>query len=339
MRFLLLFFLITTCLLPGYGKCLADDKLYVSVWAEYLPSWVFKEFSEESGIKVVPQFYAHRNSGYTQLLAAMSQTDLALTCQEHLDMLKMRGSIEPIDFSKLRNIRHLQLADLPEQISKEFTHAVPFDWHLLGFLVNRDLVDPELVKSCADLWNPMVSGKVYLPDESRILVSVALLSLGYSANSGDAQQLKQAGDRLKQLLPLADAVSNYGMIDAITRGSTAVAVVWNGMPSGLNLAELSNLVFVLPQDTPLLLVESWVIPANAANREAAYAFIDFLMRPDIANRISHENGYPTINQAATLPHAIDTNVLLNPPPTLLRRAELEHYVPAISDLTISAVQE
>ncbi len=328
-KFLLGLMLVLLTCGAGLAK---DQQLYVSLWAEYLPGWVWQRFTEETGIKVIPKFYAQRAGASTQLAQTMPPVDLALAWQGASVQLKSQGLIQAIDYSRLQNFSHLQLTLLPALMEKNFSHAVPFDWHVMGLIINKELIDVNLVKSFADLWRPELKGKVFLPEEPRILASLALMSLGYSPNSANAEELAQAYAKALVLVAQVDGVGNYGMMDAMSRGSAAAALVWNGMPGGmLNLAAWPSIAFVLPQGQPLLLVECWVIPKNAQNQDAAYAFMDFLMRPDIAGRLGRELGYPTINQAVSLPEVIYDNVLFNPPLKLVEEAVFEGHVPALDE--------
>lgn len=322
-------FLLLLLLSPSMA--LAENKpLYVTIWAEYLPGWVWQEFYQETNIKVITRFYAQRSMGYEQILKTLPHNDLALTCFEHAQYLQQQDKIAPIDFERLQNKNYLQLFSLPKEFRQNFSHCLPFDWHLLGLVVNSQLIDPARLGSFAALWDDDITSRLYLPEEPRVLASMGLLALDASCNSDNAGKVNLARQNMEKLLPLADGVANYGLHDAMARGNTAVGLVWSGMSTGFNLNKLSNIKFVVPAGKPVLLVEGWVISKQAANLEGAYAFMDFLMRPDIAARLAGECGYPTINTQAKLPAAVAGNILYNPPLNMVREAELEKYVPLIT---------
>lgn len=328
MKYLLsLFFLMALLLPPAHAR--ADDKLYVSLWAEYIPSWVFQEFTKETGIKVVPKFYAQRHAVYNQLLETLSHMDLVMVCQDQAERFKASGDIMPIDYSRFKNVDNLGVLPPREAGRGGFSHTLPFNWHVMGLIVNRDLVDADMIKSFADLWRPEIRAKVFLPEEPRVLASLGLLVFKNSPNSADNGQLRQAFEKINELIPLVNECANYGMVDAFNSGSAAVTILWRSAPELFKLTALPNMVFILPEGKPLIMMESWIIPVTAQNQNAAYAFMDFIMRPDIADRISREVGFPTINRAVEPPQEISGNVLLNPSPELIENAWWENYTPAI----------
>ena len=64
------------------------------------------------------------------------------------------------------------------------------------------------------------------------------------------------------------------------------------------LEDMPSLTYVYPREGAVVWFDSFVIPKNAKNVEAAHKFIDFMLRPQVAALISTEIGYATPNLPA-----------------------------------------
>ena len=75
----------------------------------------------------------------------------------------------------------------------------------------------------------------------------------------------------------------------------------------------------------MLWMDSMVIPKNARNVENAHAFIDYLLRPDVAKTISEEIGYATPNTAALklMAPEVRNNPIVYPDPETVQKGEFQ----------------
>ena len=60
-----------------------------------------------------------------------------------------------------------------------------------------------------------------------------------------------------------------------------------------------DIVYSVPKEGAPIWFDLMVIPADAANAEAAHLFIDFMMRPQVIARISNEVYYANAVEAAS----------------------------------------
>lgn len=72
---------------------------------------------------------------------------------------------------------------------------------------------------------------------------------------------------------------------------------WSGE---IALAQSENpaIRYVIPSEGTLLFVDNLAIPARSSQATLAHAFIDFLLRPEIAARIANYTRYASANSAA-----------------------------------------
>ena len=166
------------------------------------------------------------------------------------------------------------------------------------------MVAPEDAPSrWSDLWNEKFSGEILMQDSVRDAFMVALKSLGYSMNSADTAQLEEAKELLVKQKPLVQAYVIDQVRDKMIGGEAAVGVIYSGEMLYIqeeveNLGLEYDLEYVLPEEGTNVWIDSWVIPANAKNKENAEKWIDFLCRPEIAKMNFEYITYPTPNQGA-----------------------------------------
>ena len=172
-----------------------------------------------------------------------------------------------------------------------------------------------------------------MQDSVRDAFMVALKSLGYSMNTENAEELKEARDLLIAQKPLVQAYVIDQVRDKMIGGEAAVGVIYSGemlyiQDEVANLGLDYTLEYVIPEEGTNLWFDSWVIPANARNKENAEKWIDFLCRPDIAKMNFEYITYSTPNNAAKelLEEDIQTNKAIFPDMDELEGSEVFQYL-------------
>jgi spermidine/putrescine transport system substrate-binding protein len=163
--------------------------------------------------------------------------------------------------------------------------------------VNSEKVDPKTVQSWADLWRPEFKGRLLLPNDMRGVLGIGLKLLGHSLNSRDAAQIKASYEKLRPLMASVKVFDSDSPKQAILSGEVDLAVMWNGEAKVAN-EENPKIVYVYPREGFSMWMDNLSIPKGAKNVDSAYAFIDFIMTPEISARICSEMGYATPNKAA-----------------------------------------
>ena len=90
------------------------------------------------------------------------------------------------------------------------------------------------------------------------------------------------------------------------------------------MSENENLAYVVPSEGPNLWFDNIVIPKTVGNKEGAYAFINFLLRPEIAAQNAKYVGYATPNKdaLALLPEDITSDESFYPTEEAMSKMEV-----------------
>ena len=107
--------------------------------------------------------------------------------------------------------------------------------------------------------------------------------------------------------------SNY--IDALANGEICIAVGWSGdiLQARDRAAEAGQGVVIkynVPKEGTIIWFDMYAIPADAPHPNNAHAFINFMMKPEVAAKNSNFVNYATGN-AASLP-LVDESVRNDP---------------------------
>lgn len=303
----------------------ADNTLNLFIWSEYMPDEVLADFTKKTGIKVKLTTYDSNETMYAKLkMLGGKGYDIVVPSAEYVSRMAAEDLIAPIDASRLGNLSNLDeiFRDLP--YDPKNAHSIPYMWGTTGIAVNTDLVPAGQVTSYADLWNPALAGKLLLPDDMRTTFGMALKVLGYSTNDTDPAHIEQAYLRAKSLYPAVKVFDSDSPKQALLNREVAVAVLWNGEAYVAN-GENDKIVYVYPKEGANRWVDNLCIPQNAVHADNAYAFINYLLEPEVAAKISQEMGYATPNKAAMplLPAELRDNPIVYPPADKLQGSEFE----------------
>jgi spermidine/putrescine transport system substrate-binding protein len=156
----------------------------------------------------------------------------------------------------------------------------------------------------------------------RETLGATLASLGYSYNTTDPQQIEAAFERLRELKPAIAQFSSFGWEDQLIAGDLDLCMTYSHLGNALP-AEHPNLRYVIPASGSSLWTDTMVIPKDAPNPAAAYAWLNFMLEPENAAFAVQRLGFATPSQAAfdRLPAELQASETLFPPQTVLANCE------------------
>ena len=211
---------------------------------------------------------------------------------------------------------------------QENKYSVPFMWGTVGILYDSTRVTEEEASSWSVLWNEKYAKEIFMLASIRDTLGVALKYLGYSMNTRDPAQLKEATQLLIEQKPLVKAYQVDETKEKMVIGEGALAVVYSG--DALYAMDLNeNLAYSVPVEGSNVWIDPMVIPATAKNKENAEKFINFLCRPDIAQMNCEYIYYSSPNDGAIalMGEEYTENETINPPQDVIDRCEFFHDIP------------
>jgi spermidine/putrescine-binding protein len=269
--------------------------LNLFVWTEYIPPDMQECFELVSGVKVNRDEYSANEEMYAKLSAGGSSYDLVQPTDYIVSLMIRQGLLQELDHSKLPNIKNYNPNYLNFAFDPGNKYTVPYLAGTDAIVYNADKVaNPP--KSWADLWKPEYAGKMVFLDDSRAVIGLTLLTLGYDVNTKDPAQLDQAKKKLTELVPSIKIFDSDSPKTALIAGDVDLGMTWTG-EAFLAQKEKPGIQYVYPTEGAIIWQDNWAMPKDAPHADAAYAFMNYTMQANIFWMILRDFPYTMTNQA------------------------------------------
>ncbi|NJD30569.1 MAG: polyamine ABC transporter substrate-binding protein [Gammaproteobacteria bacterium] len=298
---------------------------------------MLEEFTKETGIKVNYDVFDSNEVLQTKLLAGNTGYDVVVPSASFLELQIKAGVFQKLDKSKLPNWGNLDKGIL-ERVGRHDPgnqYAVNHMWGTtaIGYNVKKvKAIDPNApVDSWALLLDPKWSSKfkscgisvLDAPDE---VVGIILAYLGKDPNSENLDDLKAAEDVLMKLRPNVRMIHSSQYIDSLANGDICVSLGWSGdILQAKSRAEEAKqgveIALSVPKEGTIIWFDMYAIPADAPHPGNAHAFINFMMKPEVAAANSNFVHYANGNAASVplLDPAVRNDPGVYPPPEVMNK--------------------
>jgi putrescine transport system substrate-binding protein len=316
---------------PSSGTGGAKD-LNLYIWSDYLASNTLPDFEKQTGIKVHAAYFDTNETLETKLLAGSSGFDIVVPTASYFERQIKAGAFLTLDKSKLPNLKNMD----PQLMAKvalhdpDNRHGVIYLWGTNGIGYNEKMVKALMPDAPLDSWrlvfDPAVASKVAkcgisLLDSPAEMLRAVYSYMGKNPNSQSADDLAQAEAVLIKIRPYIRNFSSSEYIEALANGDLCVSVGYNGdvMQARDRSREANKgieIKYTVPKEGSILWFDMLAIPKDAPDPESAYAFMNYMMTPQVIADVSNFKRYANANAASqplVLP-AVKDDPGIYPPP-------------------------
>lgn len=300
--------------LSAFNVSAANDVLNVYNWAEYMPTDVIKAFEKEYDVTVNYSTFDNNESMYTKLKLLDSKGyDVAFASTYFIEKMAREGMFAKIDKSKMHHLNDVYPGLMKQPFDPNNDYSLPYVWGLTGISYNAEVITHDQVTSWNDLWNKNFEQQVMLLDDVRDVFGMALRAQGDSINSTSETEIKQAYEKLLQLRQNIVVYNSDAPHVPYVTGEAMVGMQWNGN-AFMAKKEMPELKFVYPTEGAILWMDNFIVPKGSENKDLAFKFIDFFMRPENQAKIVEELGFPAPNKQAKqfLPAELQNDPMIFP---------------------------
>lgn len=295
--FVLCISLITGCTSSGTASSETDKTLTLFTWEGMFPQDVLDGFTEETGIKINYNNFDFDETMLAKLEAAKGgDYDLVIADDYIIETVIAEGLAQKLDKSKLKNYENINPVYQGQFYDPEDEYTVPYGAGLQTIVFDPERVDIEIT-GYADLFDPSLKDNVGVIANYRVINGLALKILGESYNTEDIATIEAAGEKLLELTPNIRVIKDDNLQDDLLSGEIAAAVMYTSQVTNAKLAN-PDLKVVLPSEGVGFGIMAGFIPSEAPEPDAAYAFIDYILRPEISAQCFEWLGYYSTNLAA-----------------------------------------
>lgn len=327
--------LLTLCLLLP-AAAMAQEVVNVFNWEDYIDESVLQQFEEETGIHVNYMCFTQNEDMIVQVEANPGAFDVVFPSDYIAERLLNKGLLAEINFDNIPNFQYTAENLLNPSYDPDNAHSVPYMWGTVGILYNTELVT-EPVDSWGILFDEKYQNDVFMMDSMRDSIGLALRYLGYSMNSNNFGELNAAKELLiaQKRSGVVKAYQMDEIKDKMVAGEAALAVMYSG-DAQYSIDLNDKLAYAVPKEGSNIWTDCMVIPASAKNKENAEKLINFLCRPDIAQKNCEYIWYSSPNTAAieAMGEVYTGNPVMNPSEETVAGCEYYHDLEASTALVI-----
>ena len=277
-------------------------------WSDYIDPQVLTDFTAKTGIQVVYDVFDSNEVLETKLLAGSTGYDLVVPSNYFLGRQIQAGIFQPLDRSKIPNWDNLD-PDLMAKVANYDLgneHAIIYMWGTTGLAYNVDKVNKRIPDAPTDSWallfDPANAAKladcgIMALDAPVEVMASALRYLGEDPDSKDPAVLEKGAALLEQVRPYIRKFHSSEYINALANGDVCLTLGWSG-DAGIakTRAEEANngvhVEYTIPKEGALLWFDMMAMPTDAPDPEAGYAFLNYLLEPEVMAKISNFVTYP-----------------------------------------------
>ena len=275
-----------------------DSKtLNIFIWSAYLPDEVIQKFTAKTGIKVNYDTYDSNEALLEKLQSGVADYDLVVPSDYMVKILASEKLVQPLDKAKLPNLKNLDPRFLNKKFDPDNTVSIPYFWGTTGLGYNKEKITGP-VDSWAIVFDPKYKGRVLMLDDMRECFAVALKYLGKSLNATDEATIKEAAALLTKQKDLVKTYNSGDFANILAAGDVDLAHGYNGQIAEVVAANPDKLAYVVPKEGGTFWMDNICMPAGARNADNAYAFLNFIMEPEIGAEIVNAVSYASANKEA-----------------------------------------
>lgn len=319
---------LTITAMPKFAFAAEEKKLNFYNWDTYIGETTLADFATATGIEVKMDLFSDNDELFAKLRAGNPGYDVIVPSTNWVARMSAADLLMPLDHRLIPNMKHIGarfLKDTPFDPGRKY--SLPYMWGTVGIGYRKSKV-----KSVPDSWkwlydSDVYSGKIAILSECDQMLGSALKLLGYSLNSTNADELKQAEAMLIKQKPHIKAFADDNGQDLLASGEVDLTMEWNGDIAQL-MSEDDDIGYVVPKEGCLQWEDTLAIAKGAPHPQNAHAFINFIHDPMVNMGIAKTVQFATPNQTAVdgMDKSYSGNPAIFPPPADLAKAEGLNYL-------------
>ena len=296
-----------------------DRTVNIYNWSDYMEPSVIEGFTRETGIKVKYDTFDANETLETKLLAGKSGYDVVVPTAYFLERQIKAGVFQKLDKVKLKNIGNVW-PDIARRLAtydpgNQF--AVNYMWGTTGLGYNvrkaREVLGisgpvGDAMASWDIVFKPEQIAKfkacgVHMLDSADDVIPAALHYLKLDPNSKQQADLDKAAELLIKVRPNVGKFHSSEYLNALASGEICLVLGWSGdvKQAQKRAAEAKagiEVGYAIPKGGAQMFFDNFAIPKDARNVNEAHAFIDYMLRAEVAAKNSNFLGYANGNLAS-----------------------------------------
>ncbi|MCY1279058.1 Spermidine-binding periplasmic protein SpuE [compost metagenome] len=293
----------------------AAGDVNISNWNSYIAADTLSNFTKASGIKATYDTHDSNEVLESKLMTGNSGYDVVSPSNHFLSKLIKAGAIQKLDRSQLPNWKNLDpaLMKVLEVNDPGNQYGYPYMWGTVGIGYNVEKIkaifgDTEITRSWRMLLDENNIRKlsqcgVAMIDNPTQILPITLNYLGLPHHSHDAADYAKAEQTLQKVRPYIQYFHPSKYITDLANGDICAVIGFNGdiLQAASSAKEANNGIeigYSIPEEGSTLWFDMVVMPRSAPHEQNGYAYMNYLLTPEVIANISNTVHYANPNLAA-----------------------------------------
>jgi putative spermidine/putrescine transport system substrate-binding protein/putrescine transport system substrate-binding protein len=328
-------------------SALADETVNISNWNSYIAPDTLANFTQATGIKTTYDIHDSNEVLESKLMTGNTGYDVVSPSNHFLSRLIKAGAIEKLDRSRLPNWKNLDpvLMQKLEVNDPGNQYGYPYMWGTAGIGYNVEKIkaifgNTDVTRSWKLLFDEdnikklSQCGVAFIDNPTQVL-PITLNYLGLPPHSHEPEDYKKAEQALLKIRPYIQYFHASKYISDLANGNVCVVIGFNGdiVQAAASAKEAKNAIdiaYSIPDEGTTLWFDMLVMPKNAPHENNGYAYMNYLLEPQVIANISNSIHYANPNAAASefLSPDVKQDSAIYPPKSVMEKLFTVEELPA-----------
>ncbi len=287
----------------------AGNVLNIYNWTDYIDPAALKQFTAATGIEIHYDVFDSLETLEGKLLAGDSGYDVVVPSNEPtFSRLIHAGALAEIDRDKVPNWKYLDPAFMRRVESSDpgNKHGAIYLWGTIGLGANEAKIRTIAPDAPFDSWDLLFKPEnakriaacgIIMMDSAIDVIPSVLKFLGRDPDSNAPADLAAVEQALMAIRPYIRSFESGGALEALATGQACLAFDYSGdvTQAEQRAAEAKQGVtvrYIAPKEGVEVGFDMLAIPVDAPHKDAALAFINFVLQPQVMAGITNVTHYP-----------------------------------------------
>lgn len=282
------------------------------------------EFEEKYGITVNYTNYDSNESMYAKLKSGAVSYDIIIPSDYMIERLINENMLKKIDLGKIPNYKNIDDRYKNMFYDPNNEYSVPYTVGTVGLIYNKTMVE-EVPDSWEIMWSEKYSDNILTFNNPRDAFMIAQVLLGQDLNSTDKADWDAAKDKLMEQNKVLQGRVMDEVYNKMEGANAAIAPYYAG--DFLTMKDNNeDLEFVYPKEGTNVFVDAMCVPESCQNYDAALAYINFMLEPEVGLANAEYICYATPNTAVLNDenYSLKDSVVLYPTDDVMNNTQYYH---------------